>query len=84
MHYSEWLESLVEPLHEVNDQPACPEGYKWNKKLGKCVPRSAKDDVTNKSDKDFHPSNMSGFNVIGAHGWHNDGYAYGVKENKAD
>ena len=32
MNFSEWLESLEEPLYEVNDKPACPKGYKWDKK----------------------------------------------------
>ena len=82
MNFTEWLESLEEPLYEVNDEPACPKGYKWSKKMKTCVPRTPKDDVSNKSDRDSHPRNMSGFNVIGAHGWYNDGYAYGVKENE--
>ena len=77
MNFTEWLESLEEPLYEVNDRPACPPGYKWSKKAMSCVPRTPKDDVSNKRNKDSHPGNMSGFNVIGATGMNGDGYAYG-------
>ena len=76
MNYSEWLESLVESPFSVNDKPACPKGYKWDKKTMRCVPRSEKDDVSNKNNKDSKPENMSGFNVIGATGMNGDGYAY--------
>ena len=76
MDYTEWLESLKDPLYEVNDQPACPKGYKWDKKTMRCVPRSEKDDVTNRNNKDSKPENMSGFNIIGATGVNGDGYAY--------
>ena len=75
MNFTEWLESLEEPLYEVNDRPACPPGYKWSKKAWLC-PRTPKDDVSNKRNKDSHPGNMSGFNVISAMVWM-AGYTYG-------
>ena len=77
MNFSEWLDSLCEPLYEVNDKPECPEGYKWNKKTLSCEPRTQKDDVSGGKNKDSSPENMSGFNVIGQTGMNGDGYAYG-------
>ena len=78
MNFTEWKNSLQDPLYEVNDQPACPKGYKWDKKTMQCVPRTAKDDVTNKNSRDSEPGNGPGFNVIGHTGLNGDGYALGV------
>ena len=76
MNFTEWKESLTEPLYEVNDKPACPPGYKWNKKLMMCTPRTEKDDVSTGSKKDNKPENGPSYGVIGATGMNGDGYAY--------
>ena len=75
MNFSEFNESLESPLFEKKGEtPECPEGYKWNKKLGKCEPKvKAKKNHENPGDK--HRSLIGNFNVFGASGMNGDGYA---------
>ena len=81
MNFSEWCDSLTSPLYEKNDQPACPPGYRWDKKTMRCVPRTSKDDVTDGGNKkNSEPNNMPGFGVIGHTGLNGDGYALGEVE----
>ena len=76
MNFSEWKDSLCDPLYEVNDKPSCPKGYKWDKKTMMCVPKTAKDDVGAQGSKDRKPENGPGYNVLGSHGQNGAPYAY--------
>ena len=76
MNFTDWKNSLCDPLYEVNDKPSCPNGYKWDKKTMMCVPKSGKDDVSNRGDRDRKPENGPGYNVIGSHGQNGAPYAY--------
>ena len=76
MNFTEWKESLVAPLFEMDDKPTCPKGYKWDKKTMMCVPKTEKDDVSNRNNKDRHPDNGPGYGVIGSHGMNGAPYAY--------
>lgn len=74
MNFSEFNESLQNPLFEKKGEtPECPEGYKWNKKLGKCEPKVKQKAQENPGDK--HRTLMGNFNVYGATGINGDGYA---------
>jgi hypothetical protein len=76
MNFSEWQDSLCPALYEVNSNPACPPGYKWNKKQMMCVPKTAKDDVSKNDKRDSHPGNGPGYHTIGSHGQNGAPYAY--------
>ena len=76
MNFTEWLDSLCDPLYEADGNPECPLGYKWNKKTMRCEPRTEKDDVSKSKTKENHPDNGPGFNVIGSHGQNGAPYAY--------
>lgn len=76
MNFSEWLDSLVDPLYEADGIPQCPPGYKFNKKTMRCEPKTEKDDVSGNKNKDSSPENGPGFNVIGSHGQNGQPYAY--------
>lgn len=80
MNFTEWLDSLVEPLYESDGIPHCPPGYRFDKKNLMCVPKTQKDDVgegqRGQAKKDFEPGNGPTFNVIGTHGQNGQPYAY--------
>lgn len=76
MNFSEWLESLQDPIYEANGIPQCPPGYKFNKKTLRCEPKTERDDVSGGKKKDSSPDNGPGFNVIGSHGQNGAPYAY--------
>ena len=78
MNFSEWLDSLVEPLYEADGIPQCPPGYVFDKKTLQCVPKTKKDDVSGRYDekKNLEPGNMPSFNTIGSHGQNGAPYAY--------
>mgnify|MGYP001497466270 CR=1 FL=1 len=74
MNFSEFNESLQNPLFEKKGEaPKCPEGYKWNSKLGKCEPKVKQKAQENPGDK--HRTLIGNFNVYGATGINGDGYA---------
>lgn len=75
MNFSEFNESLRDPLFEKKGEtPECPEGFKWNNKLGKCEPKvKAKKNRENPGQKNLPQG--PGFNVWGATGLNGDGYA---------
>ena len=75
MNFSEFNESLQNPLFEKKGEtPECPEGYKWNKKLGRCEPKGKSSKGENPGDK--YNNKLNGdFNVWGATGLNGDGYA---------
>ena len=78
MNFSEWLDSLVDPLYEANGIPQCPPGYIFDRKTLQCVPKTKKDDVSGRDDekKNLEPGNMPSFNTIGSHGQNGAPYAY--------
>ena len=76
MNFTDWTDSLCDPLYEINGLPECPPGYKWDKKTMACVPKSDKDNVGKNNSKDRHPENGPGFNTIGSHGQNGAPYAY--------
>ena len=78
MNYTEYLESLTQPIYEADGLPKCPPGYRYSAKQKQCVPKTAKDDIRpNKGGgKDSKPENMAGFNVWGKTGINGDGYAW--------
>jgi hypothetical protein len=76
INFTEWLDTLCDPLYEANDKPTCPKGYKWDSKTMMCVPKTPKDDVGAHNDKDRKPENGPGYNVIGSHGMNGAPYAY--------
>ena len=76
MNFTEWKESLCDPLYETDENPKCPPGYKWNKKQMMCVPKTEKDDVSKTNSKDRHPANGPGYHTIGSHGMNGAPYAY--------
>ena len=78
MNYTEWCDSLTEPIFEVKGAlPKCPPGYKYSMEQKQCVPKTEKDDVGNsKGGKDSKPANGPGYNVWGKTGINGDGYAW--------
>lgn len=76
MNFSEFCESLSEPLYEKKGETKCKSGYTYNKKLGKCVPEvDGKNRAgENPGDKTL-PGGYGSFNVWGATGLNGDGYA---------
>jgi hypothetical protein len=84
MNYTEYCESLCDPLYEVKGAlPKCPPGYKYSKEQKQCVPKSDKDDVraNRGGSNDSKPENAPGYNVWGKTGVNGDGYAYGEPNN---
>ena len=89
MNFSEYLESAVFPLYEKEGDPkkGCPPGYKYDKELAMCVPKSEKDAVGNQKygDKDMKPGQSSaGYNVFGNTGYDGSGYAFTEKPTTND
>ena len=80
MNFSEYLESAILPLYEKEgDVPKCPPGYRFDKEMKMCVPKTEKDAVGNRQkygDKDLKPGNNAGYNVWGSTGYGGDGYAW--------
>lgn len=75
MNFSEFNESLRDPLFEKKgENPECPEGFKWNSKLGKCEPKvKQKKNRENPGQKNL-PDGPN-FRVWGHTGLNGDGYA---------
>ncbi len=80
MDFTEFLSSTRHPLYEKEgDLPKCPPGYKYDKEMKMCVPKSPKDAVGNSQkygDKDMKPGNGAGYNTWGASGYSGTGYAW--------
>ena len=88
MNYSDYLNSAVFPLYEKEgDVPKCPPGYKFDKEMKMCVPKTQKDAVGDRQkygDKDLKPGNGAGYNVFGSSGYGGDGYAFEEKPTSND
>ena len=80
MNFSEYCDSVVFPLYEKEGAiPKCPPGYKFDKEMMMCVPKTQKDAVGNSQkygDKDLRPGNGPGYNTWGASGYSGTGYAW--------
>lgn len=87
MNFTEYLESAVHPLYEKEGAlPKCPPGYKFDKELMMCVPKSPKDAVGNSQkygDKDLRPGNGAGYNTWGSSGYDGAGYAWEEKPDQS-
>ena len=83
MNFTEFLESLEEPLYEKEgDTPKCPPGYRFDKGMMMCVPKTPKDKVGNgekEGNKDLKPGNGPGYNTWGSSGYDGAGYAWEEK-----
>jgi hypothetical protein len=76
MNFTEFVESLQEPLYEVKDkEPKCPPGFIWDKDAKACVP----DAKTRKGNPGDPPPPMAEFGIWGATGLNGDGYALAEK-----
>ena len=88
MDYTEFLNSIKHPLYEKEGKlPKCPPGYRFDKELMMCVPKSPKDAVGNKQkegDKDMKPGNGAGYNVWGSSGYDGAGYAFEERPTSND
>ena len=79
MNFTEFLESTTKPLYEKEgDVPKCPPGYRFDKKMVMCVPKTQKDAVgpSKYGDKDLKPGNGPGYHAIGNSGYSGAGYAF--------
>ena len=80
MDFTQFCDSVVFPLYEKEgEDPKCPPGYKFDKNLMMCVPKTQKDAVgpSKYGDKDLKPgSGATGYNVIGNSGYSGAGYAF--------
>ena len=88
MNFSEYLDSTVFPLYEKEGEvPKCPPGYRFDKEMKMCVPKSAKDAVGDRQkygDKDLRPGNGAGYNTWGSSGYDGSGYAWEEKPTGND
>ncbi len=88
MNFTEFLESVVQPLYEMEGEaPKCPPGYRYDKNLVMCVPKSKKDSVgehQKTGDKDLKPGNGAGYNTWGSSGYNGDGYAFEERPTSSD
>ena len=70
MNFTEFCNSLTDPLYEANGEKKCPKGYRYDKKLKQCVV------VDNKGGgSEPMPQPLAPFDVWGATGLNGDGYA---------
>ena len=79
MDYTDFLASIRHPIYEKEgDVPKCPPGYRYDKELVMCVPKTPKDAVgpSTYGNKDMKPGNGAGYNVIGNSGYSGAGYAF--------
>ena len=80
MNFTDFLDSSVEPLYEKEGElPKCPPGYRFDKDMMMCVPKSKKDsvgDAQKEGNKDLRPGNGPGYNTWGPSGYNGDGYAF--------
>ena len=84
MNFTEFCDSLVDPLYEAKGEKVCPPGYRYDKKQMMCVPKTQKDRIdgdANPGDKDGPPGNAA-YNVWGSSGY-DGGYALEL-ENEAN
>ena len=79
MDFTQFCDSVVFPLYEKEGAiPKCPPGYRFDKEMMMCVPKTQKDAVgpSRYGDKDLKPGNGPGYNPIGNSGYSGSGYAF--------
>jgi len=80
MNFTEFLDSAVHPLYEKEGEiPKCPPGYRFDKEMMMCVPKTQKDaigDSQKQGNKDLKPGNGAGYNVWGNSGYSGAGFAW--------
>ena len=80
MDFTEFCKSIKAPLFEADGEiPKCPPGYRFDKGMMMCVPKSKKDQVGDREkegSKDLKPGNGVGYNVWGSSGYSGAGYAW--------
>tara|TARA_R110002050_G_scaffold7440_2_gene28800 strand:+ start:1199 stop:1609 length:411 start_codon:yes stop_codon:yes gene_type:complete len=75
MNYTDFLESITEPIYEVKGKgKVCPDGHRIDPKTGVCVPIGPLRSSQNPDQKELN-SPASGYNVWGPTGLNGDGYA---------
>ena len=72
--FTDFMDSLMEPLYEVAGMPKCPPGYKWNNKTMTCEPKTEKDTVNGPRGQK-NPTSGNYYNVIGSSGY-DGGWAF--------
>ena len=81
MDFSEFCESLEDPIYVGEEKVTCRKGFKYDKKLGKCVPEAnTKTSNTQNPGESQLPEPLGGWNTWGATGMNGDGYALAVEE----
>jgi len=79
MNFTEFKNSAVAPLYEKEGEiPKCPPGYRFDKEMMMCVPKTKKDAVGDSKygDKDLKPGNGASYNVWGNSGYSGAGFAW--------
>ena len=88
LHHQQSVNSAVAPLYEAEGEiPKCPPGYRYDKNMKMCVPKSPKDAIgkgQKYGDKDLKPGQGPSFNVWGSTGYDGAGYAYEEKPTEND
>ena len=76
MNFSDFCESLSDPLYVEEDKVQCKPGFKYDKKLGKCVPAANMKTTSSQNEGDkLLPDPLGGWDTWGATGIDGDGYA---------
>jgi hypothetical protein len=81
MDFTEFLKATIAPLYEKEGAiPKCPPGYRFDKEMMMCVPKTKKDAVGSNQkeggNKDLRPGNGAGYNTWGTSGYDGAGYAW--------
>ena len=79
MDFTEFTNSAVHPLYEKEGAvPKCPPGYRFDKEMMMCVPKTPKDAVgqSKYGNKDLKPGQGPHYNVFGNSGYSGAGYAF--------
>lgn len=81
MDFSQFCDSLEDPLYIEEEKVKCKSGYKYDEKLKKCVPtaNTKQTRTQNVGDKSI-PDPLMGWDTWGASGIDGDGYALAVEE----
>ena len=76
MNFSDFCESLSDPLYVEEGKVQCKPGFKYDKKLGKCVPAANMKTTSSQNEGDkLLPDPLGGWDTWGATGIDGDGYA---------
>ena len=88
MDFTQFCDSVVFPLYEKEgEEPKCPPGYRFDKEMKMCVPKTPRDAIgkgQKYGDKDSKPGNNAGFNTWGSTGYDGAGYAFEERPTEND